>query len=535
MRIVKPTDWQFIGCVDLDVVVEGTEGQALECLLHTKDEYFNVIASRRAVLARAHLQPIAPDVAIARLSGLQGWGSCVLSIVPQGQEAAECAASGVNLARSSNTAWLAESLRLPPEAVSSAVRYPLPLVAWSLSHVGGAVQEQVQQVTDSSALLSAPDTGPSITVLPLFASEECDAAAVMDRDCCIGFDDPKAQQLRSATPYRSSASYIASIRDCYAVAPAGLVLPEGTRLWSDSTIAPFFNDPAMTQHARMFRALGEPGLVLDDVRTERDILEANDCRQMPGIPMLGFHVAHGNHAHWILNSLPPIFWMRHAIRDGRICVLVPQLSPYILDTLRSLGIPRSSILLMPPGTYQFERLLFPSTLSIHSNSFPPPQLAPMFAHIRQNVARDRGGPGAERIYVTRSGSGTQRQMKNEPALIEALTARGFVCVAPHELSFAEEVRCFSRARIVVGQLGAGLTNVGFAPQGCHLLELTTHNYTGNDYWFMSYVLRHRFSRLMIRSEREDELTLSDFSFEVPIEATLAAIDLALARMTAPVQ
>ena len=81
----------------------------------------------------------------------------------------------------------------------------------------------------------------------------------------------------------------------------------------------------MIQHARMFRALGEPGLVLDDVRTEREILEANDCRRMPGIPMLGFHIAYGNHAHWVLNSLPPMFWLRHAIRDGRVCVLVPQL------------------------------------------------------------------------------------------------------------------------------------------------------------------------------------------------------------------
>jgi len=56
-------------------------------------------------------------------------------------------------------------------------------------------------------------------------------------------------------------------------------------------------------------------------------------------------------------------------------------------------------------------------------------------------------------------------MENEPEVETALLRHGFSVVYPQNYSVDEQVAMFSRARVVVGPHGAGLTNTVFAPQG----------------------------------------------------------------------
>lgn len=66
----------------------------------------------------------------------------------------------------------------------------------------------------------------------------------------------------------------------------------------------------------------------------------------------------------------------------------------------------------------------------------------------------------EKIFVVRKNA-LRRIFKNQDSFISSLSCRGFGVVDPSSLSFEEQVAIFSRAKIVVGVHGAGLTNIAY--------------------------------------------------------------------------
>lgn len=62
------------------------------------------------------------------------------------------------------------------------------------------------------------------------------------------------------------------------------------------------------------------------------------------------------------------------------------------------------------------------------------------------------------------------------------------------LPFKETVELFSRAKLIIGPHGAGLTNMIFAPKGIPIIELCEANVANLCYWHLSWTLEndHRF-------------------------------------------
>jgi len=77
--------------------------------------------------------------------------------------------------------------------------------------------------------------------------------------------------------------------------------------------------------------------------------------------------------------------------------------------------------------------------------------------------------GAVRIYIHRQKSGW-RSLANSDEVAEALQRAGFLIYQPEKDSLTDQVRMFSRASMIVGLHGAGLTNAVFAPNA-RLLEM----------------------------------------------------------------
>ena len=76
----------------------------------------------------------------------------------------------------------------------------------------------------------------------------------------------------------------------------------------------------------------------------------------------------------------------------------------------------------------------------------------------------------EKIYISRRHA-AKRRIVNEDEVNEVLSAFGFQTIYAEELSFAQQVQICSRARCIVSNHGAGLTNMLFMPQGGSVLEL----------------------------------------------------------------
>ena len=77
---------------------------------------------------------------------------------------------------------------------------------------------------------------------------------------------------------------------------------------------------------------------------------------------------------------------------------------------------------------------------------------------------------SERIYISRGRAG-KRRIVNEDDVTSIVRRFGFETMFAEELSFAEQVRICSRARYIVSNHGAGLTNILFMQDGGSVLEL----------------------------------------------------------------
>lgn len=93
----------------------------------------------------------------------------------------------------------------------------------------------------------------------------------------------------------------------------------------------------------------------------------------------------------------------------------------------------------------------------------------------------------DRIYVARFGA-RARSMTNEQTLADALVAMGFHIFRGDGLSFENQVRALSGAKLIVGAHGAGLVNAAFARPGATLFELRPLNRAGESpMWTASYL------------------------------------------------
>jgi capsular polysaccharide biosynthesis protein len=204
-----------------------------------------------------------------------------------------------------------------------------------------------------------------------------------------------------------------------------------------------------------------------------------------------------NHAHWLMNSLLAVCYALPEIRGGSLILICPQLTDYRRGMLLKMGVPPAAILETDARYVTCRNLVFPSPLSTRANMQPSPSCLPMFRELRTHYARTYRQPMPEFVVYTRNGYRSSRSMVNENELIAALEALGFCCVAPHELSMEEEINVISRARIIVSQLGAALSNMPFAPAGCTIIEVGTDNYTSNEYLYIAHLLNQRFVRVMV--------------------------------------
>jgi hypothetical protein len=95
---------------------------------------------------------------------------------------------------------------------------------------------------------------------------------------------------------------------------------------------------------------------------------------------------------------------------------------------------------------------------------------------------------ADRIYVSRRNAA--RALPCEAQLEALLAERGFAILHLEDMDWADQMRAFRRARIIVGPHGAGLANLVFTPAGARLVELTNGNQYNRCFEWICHVAGH---------------------------------------------
>ena len=137
---------------------------------------------------------------------------------------------------------------------------------------------------------------------------------------------------------------------------------------------------------------------------------------------------------------------------------------------------------------------------------------------------------APHLYVSRADA-MHRHTRNEAAVRVLVETRGFTVIERGRMTFEEQVRAFSGARIIVGTHGAGLTNVIWAPAGALLLELLPERLDDTGYRFLSALAGHRHHYLICRQfEHQHGPAFADI--EVDVALLRSALGTLLSRLPA---
>ena len=69
-----------------------------------------------------------------------------------------------------------------------------------------------------------------------------------------------------------------------------------------------------------------------------------------------------------------------------------------------------------------------------------------------------------------------RALTNEEAIKKYLKKNGFVLVDPESLELKDQIAVFSSAKIVIGIMGASMTNTAFCAQNTDVIYLAPHGW-----------------------------------------------------------
>jgi len=150
----------------------------------------------------------------------------------------------------------------------------------------------------------------------------------------------------------------------------------------------------------------------------------------------------------------------------------------------------------------------------------------IYADLAQACQRITGDTHGERIFVSRLSYSARhphhRVLQNEPELIAALAGLGFKAVQPEQLSIAEQIGLFARARCVVALGGAALFSVRFSPPGTTVVTIESSDYFIRGHCMQLSSLGHRFGVIFGQQDLSDPTRVHK-RWSIDVQRACAAI------------
>lgn len=211
-------------------------------------------------------------------------------------------------------------------------------------------------------------------------------------------------------------------------------------------------------------------------------------------------------AHWFYETLPKLRWYeryRSATERNPLLLVPSGLTGWQRDSLALMGyaadswveqgtVPtRVKRLAVPPHPYRNRGFGFPGS---------PATLRWIRNRMLSNLpASDRSSPS--RIYVSRTDA-DRRRVRNEAELMNTLAELGFVKCVLSDLPFADQMRLFAGAHVIVGPHGAGLTNMLYSTDAT-IIELLTDEGASEHFFVLANELKHTYEFVLCDPASDD--------------------------------
>lgn len=185
------------------------------------------------------------------------------------------------------------------------------------------------------------------------------------------------------------------------------------------------------------------------------------------------------HFHWLTDVLTRLFVVRERLSDPLLVL------PGKFETLDVVSSSLSAFGVVNVDFIRSEEFVECRNLVMPSHTAPSGHFKDEAIRGVRDVLLSAYGDASssqERIYISRGRAG-KRRIVNEDEVTSIVRKFGFKTIFAEELSFAEQVRICSRARYIVSNHGAGLTNILFMQDGGSVLELRHESDCINNCYF----------------------------------------------------
>ena len=203
-----------------------------------------------------------------------------------------------------------------------------------------------------------------------------------------------------------------------------------------------------------------------------------------------------NYGHWLVDDLPRLkaleLYLEH--NDDRNVIILLTSYSSIIDNVRLETIRMHPKLkdievcfLDISQNYRFEFVYYVSPVSYH----PEIKLRSSLNYIRDTYAPLVGSTSKLKLYVTRK-STTGRRVANTEEIEAFLVQHGFDVVDCSSLSFKQQLEYFVNANVIVGVMGAAMTNCIFSPKGAMQIHLACEGWVEPFYWDLAEGCSHKY-------------------------------------------
>lgn len=270
---------------------------------------------------------------------------------------------------------------------------------------------------------------------------------------------------------------------------------------------------------RIYRSVRERGIrsTLNDLTISADERINHRCHDKTVFPLVRHPTT--NFYHWIAEYLPKLRAFEHyrSKVDGSAKLLIePDPPGWVSESLELMGVHPETVFPWDEAVGTFDRLVIGLQLSRTPGcpDMPPPADCAFLGN-RLHAAVPDGGNHADRVFISRQ-QADDRRICNFEQIEKFLEERGFETYTLETMEFAEQIRLFASAEIVVAPHGAGLTNLLFS-EGVSVLELFPENDIRPHYFYLATAMNHEYDFLVGEARGVDlEIDLHELEGRLPV-------------------
>ena len=256
-----------------------------------------------------------------------------------------------------------------------------------------------------------------------------------------------------------------------------IVTGEGLVFDRDLNAVPGTNRLTPDDEVERYRALAKEG-------------RAAGLRRIAGMSVVCKTRAPGNYGHFLIDMFPKA-WLATRLLTRRHFNFIVQdtdLLPVAREALTRIGINPFAVSLTDNMPVLCEAVVAIDGLSAHGV-----YQSPICVQALTDLAEAIPAAPYDKIFVSRQAQ--ERALLNQEAVEAVMRARGFAIVDPGQMTLDEQISLFKGASMVVGPLGAALTNIAFCPRGSRIVALTSQSFPDTFFWFLSQHRGHEYREI----------------------------------------